>query len=507
MLFTERKIFPGKESFLMEQPTCLAIDLKSYYASAECAARHLDPLTTHLVVADESRTEKTICLAVSPSLKAYGLPGRARLFEVLQKLKEVNAGRLSEAIRLGRAIQKNGRPSLTDSSFDSKALQADPSLKASCIIAPPRMAYYEKLSRQIYGIYLKYIAPEDIVVYSIDEVFMDVSSYLAHYRMTARQLAKKLVQEIQHATGITATAGIGTNLYLAKLAMDITAKHAKPDKEGVRIAELNEESFRYLLWDHRPLTDFWHTGPAIARRLEHHGIHTMGELARISLQYPEILYDEFGIDAEILIDHAWGVEPCTIKDIKSYKPENSSFSEGQVLGCSYPYEKALIIIQEMADSLALSLTDKHLVTDGLTLDISYGRENYTQGAYQGQLRTDHYGRSVPKNAHGSVRFHNPTNLGSQIIPAAADLFKKIADPSLTVHRVNLTANRIVQDEGIFQADLFTDTNRLEKEKQLQEAMLDIKKKFGKNAVLRGTSYLEGATMRERNTQIGGHKAE
>ena len=270
---------------------------------------------------------------------------------------------------------------------------------------------------------------------------------------------------------------------------------------------MNEESFRYLLWDHRPLTDFWHTGPAIARRLEHHGIHTMGELARISLQYPEILYDEFGIDAEILIDHAWGVEPCTIKNIKSYKPENSSFSEGQVLGCSYPYEKALIIIQEMADSLALSLADKHLVTDGLTLDISYGRENYTQGAYQGQLRTDHYGRSIPKNAHGSVRFHNPTNLGSQIIPAAADLFKKIADPSLTVHRVNLTANRIVQDEGIFQADLFTDTNRLEKEKQLQEAMLDIKKKFGKNAVLRGTSYLEGATMRERNTQIGGHKAE
>ncbi len=380
----------------MEQPTCLAIDLKSYYASAECAARHLDPLTTHLVVADESRTEKTICLAVSPSLKAYGLPGRARLFEVLQKLKEVNAGRLSEAIRLGRAIQKNGMPSLTDSSFNSKALQADPSLKASCIIAPPRMAYYEKLSRQIYGIYLKYIAPEDIVVYSIDEVFMDVSSYLAHYRMTARQLAKKLVQEVQHATGITATAGIGTNLYLAKLAMDITAKHAKPDKEGVRIAELNEESFRYLLWDHRPLTDFWHTGPAIARRLEHHGIHTMGELARISLQYPEILYDEFGIDAEILIDHAWGVEPCTIKNIKSYKPENSSFSEGQVLGCSYPYEKALIIIQEMADSLALSLADKHLVTDGLTLDISYGRENYTQGAYQGQLRTDHYGRSISK---------------------------------------------------------------------------------------------------------------
>lgn len=301
MLFTERKIFPGKESFLMEQPTCLAIDLKSYYASAECAARHLDPLTTHLVVADESRTEKTICLAVSPSLKAYGLPGRARLFEVLQKLKEVNAGRLSEAIRLGRATQKNGRPSLTDSSFDSKALQADPSLKASCIIAPPRMAYYEKLSRQIYGIYLKYIAPEDIVVYSIDEVFMDVSSYLAHYRMTARQLAKKLVQEIQHATGITATAGIGTNLYLAKLAMDITAKHAKPDKEGVRIAELNEESFRYLLWDHRPLTDFWHTGPAIARRLEHHGIHTMGELARISLQYPEILYDEFGIHISCMI--------------------------------------------------------------------------------------------------------------------------------------------------------------------------------------------------------------
>lgn len=489
------------------QRTYLAIDLKSYYASAECAARHLDPLTTNLVVADASRTEKTICLAVSPSLKAYGIPGRARLFEVVQKVKEVNAARLREATRLRKAVYKDGKPTLTSASYDSLALSSDPSLAVDYLIAPPRMAYYEKVSRQIYGIYLKYIAPEDIVVYSIDEVFIDATAYLSHYHMTAHDLAMTMVREVLYTTGITATAGIGTNLYLAKLAMDITAKHAAPDKDGVRIAELDEESYRYLLWDHKPLTDFWMTGPGTVKRLEKHGIHTMGELARYSLHYQDTLYKEFGVDAELLIDHAWGLEPCTMKDIKAYKPETKSISEGQVLACPYTYDKARIIIQEMADSLVLQLTDKGLVTDSLTLDVGYDRENCDNGKYHGPVHIDHYGRTVPKGAHGSTRLDNPTNLGSQLIQAAVSLFDQIANKTLTVRRITIAANRVVKDEGIFQVDLFTDTKKLEKEKQLQEVMLGIKKKFGKNAVLKGTNYLDGATMKERNKQIGGHKAE
>lgn len=433
------------------QRTYLAIDLKSYYASAECAARHLDPLTTNLVVADFSRTEKTICLAVSSSLKAYGIPGRARLFEVVQKVKEINANRLREAVQLRIAIYKDGKPSFSSASYDSLSLAADPSLELSYLVAPPRMAYYEKISRQIYGIYLKYIAPEDIVVYSIDEVFIDATSYLSHYNMTAHDLVMTMIREVLYTTGITATAGIGTNLYLAKLAMDITAKHAAPDKDGVRIAELDEESFRYLLWDHKPFTDFWMTGPGTVKRLEKHGIHTMGELARYSLHYQDTLYKEFGVDAELLIDHAWGLEPCAMKDIKAYKPETKSISEGQVLACPYPYDKARIIIQEMADSLVLQLTDKGLVTDSLTLDVGYDRENCDSGKYHGPVHIDHYGRTVPKGAHGSTK--------------------------------------------------------LEKEKQLQKVMLGIKKMFGKNAVLKGTNYLDGATMKDRNKQIGGHKAE
>ena len=392
------------------QRTYLAIDLKSYYASAECAARHLDPLTTNLVVADSSRTEKTICLAVSPSLKAYGIPGRARLFEVVQKVKEVNANRLREAVRLRKAVYKDGKPSFSSASYDSLSLAADPSLELSYLVAPPRMAYYEKVSRQIYGIYLKYIAPEDIVVYSIDEVFIDATAYLTHYKMSAHDLAMTMIREVLYTTGITATAGIGTNLYLAKLAMDITAKHAAPDKDGVRIAELDEESFRYLLWDHKPLTDFWQTGPGTVRRLEKHGIHTMGELARASIHFPEILYKEFGIDAEILIDHAWGLEPCGMKEINAYRPETNSLSEGQVLSCPYPYDKARIIVQEMTDSLVFQLTDKGLVTDSLTLDIGYDRENCDKGIYHGPVHIDHYGRTVPKGAHGSTRLDNPTNL-------------------------------------------------------------------------------------------------
>ena len=450
--------------------TYACIDLKSYYASAECTARHLDPLTTNLVVADASRTEKTICLAVSPSLKAYGIPGRARLFEVVQKVKDVNAQRLREAVRTRKAVYKDGVPTFASSSYDSTAL-SDPSIAVDYLIAPPRMAYYEKVSRQIYGIYLKYIAPEDIVVYSIDECFFDLTSYLSHYQMSAHDLVKTMIREVLYTTGITATGGIGTNLYLAKLAMDITAKHAAPDKDGVRIAELDEESFRYLLWNHKPLTDFWMTGPGTVKKLEKHGIRTMGELARYSLNYQDILYKEFGVDAELLIDHAWGLEPCGMKEIKAYKPSANSISEGQVLSCPYPYDKARIIVQEMADSLVLQLTDKGLVTDSLTLDVGYDRENCDSGKYKGPVHIDHYGRTVPKGAHGTTKLDNPTNLGSQLIKAAATLFDQIADKTLTVRRITIAANRVVKDEGIFQVDLFTDTTKLEKEKQLQEVML------------------------------------
>lgn len=468
-----------REGHSIAQRTYLAIDLKSYYASAECAARHLDPLTTNLVVADASRTEKTICLAVSPSLKSYGIPGRARLFEVVQRVKEVNNGRLRDAIRNKTAVYKDGIPSLSAASYDATTLAADPSLEVSYLVAPPRMAYYEKISRQIYGIYLKYIALEDIVVYSIDEVFIDATAYLTHYKMSAHDLAMTMIREVLYTTGITATAGIGTNLYLAKLAMDITAKHAAPDKDGVRIAELDEESFRYLLWDHKPLTDFWQTGPGTVRRLEKHGIHTMGELARASIHFPEILYKEFGIDAEILIDHAWGLEPCGMKEINAYRPETNSLSEGQVLSCPYPYGKARIIVQEMTDSLVFQLTDKGLVTDSLTLDIGYDRENCDKGIYHGPVHIDHYGRTVPKGAHGSTRLDNPTNLSSQLMAATTELFDRIANRNLTVRRITIAANRVAKDQGILQVDLFTDTSKLEREKSLQATMLGIRKKFGK----------------------------
>lgn len=491
----------------MDTRTYLAIDLKSYYASAECAARGLDPLTTNLVVADPGRTEKTICLAVSPSLKAYGIPGRARLFEVIQKVGEVNKSRLYNAVKLGKSVMKDGKPSLSSISYDDLSIKADPSLEVGYLVAPPRMSYYEKISRQIYGIYLKYVSAEDMVVYSIDEVFIDVTPYLNHYNTTAYNLAKNMIRDVLHATGITATAGIGTNLYLAKLAMDIVAKHTAADMDGVRIAELNEESFRYLLWNHRPLTDFWQTGPGTVRKLNKMGIYTMGDLAQYSVHSQKYLYKEFGIDAEILIDHAWGIEPCGIKEIKNYKPSTNSISEGQVLSCPYEYRKARIIIKEMADSLVLQLTDKRLVTDSLTLDVGYDRENCDNGTYKGEAHIDHYGRTVPKSAHGSIRLDNPTNLGSILISSAISLFDRIVNKNLSIRRITLTANRVTQDEGFFQVDLFTDTRKLEKEKQLQEAMLGIKKKYGKNAVLRGTNYLDGATMRERNQQIGGHKAE
>ena len=441
----------------MTQKTYLAIDLKSYYASAECAARHLDPLTTNLVVADASRTEKTICLAVSPSLKAYGIPGRARLFEVIQRVKAVNAERLQAAIRNHTAVMKDGKPALASPSFNAEALRNDPTLEVSYLIASPRMAYYMKVSAKIYSIYLKYIAPEDIHVYSIDEVFMDVTSYLDHYQMSAHDLAKTMIREVLYETGITATAGIGTNLYLCKVAMDIVAKHTEPDSDGVRIAELNEESFRYLLWDHQPLTDFWQTGPGTARHLARLGISTMGELARASLYYEDRLYKEFGIDAEILIDHAWGIEPCSIREIKNYRPSTDSLCEGQVLSCPYENKKARIIVREMAESLAYQLCDRGIVTDSLTMDVGYDRENCDNGSYRGTVHIDHYGRKVPKGAHGSIRLDSPTFLERPLADAACQLFNKIADPRLSVRRITINANRIVKDEGFYQFDLFMRT--------------------------------------------------
>ena len=490
------------------QRTYLAIDLKSFYASVECVDRHLDPLTTNLVVADASRTEKTICLAVSPSLKAYKIPGRARLFEAVQRVKEVNAQRLQTAIRQKKAVRgEDGKYHFASTSFDANALNADPALGLSYIVAPPRMQRYLDVSTQIYKTYLKYVSPADIYPYSIDEVFIDVTGYLPYYHMSAHELAMTMVREVLTNTGITATAGIGTNLYLAKLAMDIVAKHIPADKDGVRIAELDEQSYRYLLWNHRPLTDFWMTGPGTVKRLEKHGIHTMGELAYFSTVNQDILYNEFGVDAELLIDHAWGLEPCGMKEINAYRPETNSLSEGQVLSCPYPYDKARIIVQEMTDSLVFQLTDKGLVTDSLTLDIGYDRENCDKGIYHGPVHIDHYGRTVPKGAHGSTRLDNPTNLSSQLMAATTELFDRIANRNLTVRRITIAANRVVKDQGILQVDLFTDTSKLEREKSLQATMLGIKKKFGKNAVLKGTNYLEGATMRERNGQIGGHKAK
>ena len=491
----------------MAERQYIAIDLKSFYASVECVERGLDPLTANLVVADESRTEKTICLAVSPSLKAYGIPGRARLFEAVQRVKEVNAQRLQNAIRHQKAVHgEDGKYHFASLSFDANALNADPSLGLSYIIAPPRMQRYLDVSTQIYKVYLKYVSPQDIYPYSIDEVFIDATGYLQLYKMTAHELAMTMVREVLYTTGITATAGIGTNLYLAKLAMDIVAKHIPADKDGVRIAELDEQSYRYLLWNHRPLTVFWMTGPGTVKKLEAHGIYTMGDLARFSVHGEDRLYEIFGVDAELLIDHAWGYEPCGMAQIKSYKPSTNSISEGQVLSCPYPNDKAKLIVREMAETLMFRLTEKKLVTESLTLEVGYDRENVDNGGYRGQTQTDRYGRTIPKAAHGTVRFDVPINLGSTIITESVKLFERISDPVLTVRRLTLNANKVSPDEGIYQVDFFTDTKKQEKEKKLQQAMLDIKTKYGKNAVLKASSYTDGATMRQRNEQIGGHRA-
>ena len=469
------------------QRTYIAIDLKSFYASVECVDRGLDPLTTNLVVADESRTDKTICLAVTPSLKAYGIPGRARLFEVKQKARGINF-----------------------------------------IIAPPRMAHYIEVSSRVYSVYLKYIAPEDIHVYSIDEVFMDVTNYLATYKMTAHQLAMTMIRDVLSQTGITATAGIGTNLYLCKVAMDIMAKKAPADKDGVRIAELDEQTYRRELWDYRPITKFWRVGRGIANKLAFYGIDTMGRLARMSEQNEELLYKLFGVNAELLIDHAWGWEPCTIADVKAYRPETNSFSSGQVLQEPYTFQKARVVIQEMAEGMALDLVAKRMVTDQLVLTVGYDAECLTRpdirDLYHGEIITNYYGKLVPKHAHGSLRFDKPTSSSRLLMNGAAELFDRHVNPNLLIRRLNLCVNHVVSESTLAQQpaqpqqlDLFTDYEtlerkqqeeqaRLDKERRLQEAQLKIKQRFGKNAILRGLNYSEGATAKERNAQIGGHRA-
>ena len=501
----------------------IAIDLKSFYASVECIERGLDPLTTNLVVADQSRTEKTICLAVSPSLKSYGIPGRPRLFEVVQRVKWVNQQRRKLA----------PKQTFSGKSWHDPDLKAKPELELDYIVAPPQMARYMQWSSRIYDVYLKYVAPEDIHVYSIDEVMMDVTAYLQSYGMTARELAKTILLDVLNTTGITATAGIGTNLYLCKVAMDIVAKHIPADEDGVRIAELDEMSYRKTLWEHRPLTDFWRVGRGYSKKLEQHGLLTMGDIAHCSLgketEYynEELLYKLFGINAELLIDHAWGWEPCTIADIKAYRPENNSIGAGQVLQSPYPFEKARLVVREMADLLALDLVDKGLVCDQLVLTVGYDIENLKnpelRRRYSGEITTDNYGRAVPKHAHGSENLGRYTSSSKQILQAVTTLFERVVDPLLLVRRMNLVANHVVyeaelpKENTVEQLDLFTDyAAREEREKQeaaeqqrerrRQEALLSIKKKFGKNAIMKGMNLEEGATAKERNATIGGHKA-
>lgn len=489
----------------------LAIDLKSFYASVECVERGLDPLTAHLVVADPSRTEKTICLAVSPALKAYGIPGRPRLFEVIGRVNAVNL----------RRKQKAPRRTFSGKSYLETELRENPALELDYIVAPPQMAHYMKISTEIYQIYLRYIAPEDIHVYSIDEVFIDATPYLKTYRLTPRGLAEKLIRAVLSETGITATAGIGTNLYLAKVAMDIVAKHIPPDRDGVRIAELTERTYREKLWSHRPLTDFWRVGHGYAAKLEENGLYTMGDVARCSLgekhefYNEELLYRLFGINAELLIDHAWGWEPCTIAEIKAYRPENNSMSTGQVLSRPYDFRGGRLIVREMADLLVYDLVEKGLVTDQIVLTVGYDRIGTAD--YKGELHEDRYGRNVPKSAHGSVNLGKKTSSSKIILNAVTELYEKIVNPALYVRRMYVVANRVTDERAEnsepVQLDFFTDPAEVEREEQemrreknMQQAVVSIKKKYGKNAVLKGMNLEEGATAVERNGQIGGHKA-
>lgn len=478
----------------MSRKTYIAIDLKSFYASVECVERNLDPLDAYLVVADKSRTEKTICLAVSPALKAHGLPGRARLFEVNERLRDVNAE---------RRLRAPGHLLSGATHLQSEAMQ-NPALAIQPVIAPPRMAHYIACSARIYSIYLKYVSEKDIHVYSIDEVFIDATEYIAASGLSARDFAMLLILNVLRETGITATAGIGENLYLAKVAMDIGAKRISPDENGVRIAELTERVYRERLWTHRPLTDFWRVGHGIACKLEARGLFTMGDIARQSIRDEDALYDLFGVNAELLIDHAWGVEPCTIEEIKAYRPDTTSFGSGQVLSCPYSAEKARLIVIEMADALALELLEKRAAADSILLNIGYERSE-AEGAH-----LDRYGRSVPKPAHGTFRFDRPTSSARQLTEGATQLFDRIVDSRFSIRRLNLTAlNVIDEDSASVQLDMFSTSSEeetLEQEKKRQQAVLEIKKKFGKNAILRGTSLVDGATARERNRQIGGHKA-
>ena len=480
----------------MEPRVYAAIDLKSFYASVECVERGLDPLTTNLVVADESRTEKTICLAVSPSLKKYGISGRARLFEVIRTCNEVK-------IRTGEEI--------------------------SYIVAPPRMQLYIDYSSRIYEIYLKYISAEDIHVYSIDEVFMDLTGYLSLYKgedghaITGEELVVRMIKDVYHHTGITATAGIGTNLYLAKIAMDLVAKHVEAGADGVRIATLDEKGYRRQLWNHQPLTDFWRIGRGIRKKLEQYGVYTMGDLARMSVNPfgygtgEEFLFRLFGVDAELLIDHAWGIEPCTMADIKNYKSTTRSVSSGQVLSCGYSYEKGRMIVREMVELQVLELVSKGLVTNGVTLDVGYDREEASK-EYTGPMAVDFYGRRVPKPAHGSCKLQSHTSSTRKILDATLEIYHRIVNPHLQIRRINISFGNILEEqedgrEAYVQMNLFTDYEKLEQEKQLekrerklQEAMIEIQQKYGKNAVLKGTNLQEGATTIERNQQIGGHRA-
>lgn len=503
----------------MDDRIYIAIDLKSFYASVECHERGLDPMTTNLVVADEGRTEKTICLAVSPSLKVFGISGRPRLFEVEQKIKEVNANR-----------QRNTKyQRLTGTSSDYTELMNDPNLAVSYLVATPRMAHYIEYSARIYEVYLKYIAPEDIHVYSIDEVFIDATTYLKMYRMTAYDLATRLIHDVLKTTGITATAGIGTNLYLSKVAMDIVAKKCPADSFGVRIAELNEQTYRRLLWNHQPLTSFWRIGKGYAKKLEAHGMYTMGDVARMSLSKSgeHLLYQLFGVNAELVIDHAWGYESCTMEAIKAYQPENSSMSSGQVLPHGYSVDQARLVVREMTDSLVLELVEKKLVTSQIVLTIDYDRACLVNSKHSKEaindITTDAYGRTIPKPSRGSKRLESHTSSTTALMQAITALYDDIVQPKRLVRRLTIAFHQLKEETmikntpTIKQLDLFTDYKVVEKkkqqetvarkkERQKQEALLQIRKKFGKNSILKGMNLEEGATTRERNNQIGGHKA-
>ena len=494
-----------------ESKIYVAIDLKSFYASVECKERGLDPITTNLVVADSSRTEKTICLAVSPALKSYGIPGRARLFEVVQKVKEVNIYRKRKATNR----------TFTGSSYSDIELKKNKSLELSYIIAPPRMAYYMKYSSKIYNIYLKYFSSDDIYVYSIDEVFIDVTHYLKTYNMRAKELVTKVIQDVYQTTGITATAGIGSNLYLCKIAMDIVAKHVKPDENGVRIAGLDEMAYRKLLWGHRPLTDFWRVGKGYTKKLEEHGMYTMGDVARMSVKNEDLLYKLFGVNAELLIDHAWGWESVTIESIKAYRPATNSICSGQVLHCPYNYENTKIIVKEMTELLALDLVEKGLVTNQIVLEVGYDVDNLKNQAisslYNGEITTDKYGRKVPKHAHGTINIDHQTASSKVLTGYIIKLYEQIVNKQLLVRRINITVNNVVNENMVKTSDyeqinLFVDyaevnekRKKEEAEKEIQKAMIGIKSKYGKNAILKGMNLQKEGTTIERNRQIGGHK--